>query len=374
MAQREVSIVKDYWDWQSERVQVTTGMFVLTVSMLLIWLLSDNNVASSISHQFGNALISIYDAKQATLLHEELSKFSLTFLTIPRLLLHITTSVFVGLIALEISKIYGNRWGMVHSVWTALLYMVCPTVVMLLYAGDGLFILLGAFFATLAIYSELRFRYLNEDFYLVSSVVFVALSLSMDFVSGLTGLIGIILSRLLLSKVRLKSFSRKLGYSYLALLIPALLIVMQKGGLRDGHFSLEQTSSLLTFIAKSPEHLIAYTKTSILVLTITLALVGFVTVLRILIGTIWLRPLLFLSFWVSLCFFVASFYIGGEHYIADSSVIVSSLVFYCSMPLAILTTFIALPALDAINKPVSICLSLLGCFCLSLLFVLVLAV
>lgn len=368
MAQKEISIVKDYWDWKSERVQVTSGMFLITISMLLIWLLCDSDITNSISNVYGDSLIKMYDVNQSSALHEGLEALSFTFLTLPRLILHIVTGCVVGLISLEISKVYGNRWGTSHSIWTTLLYLVCPTVVLLLYAGDGLFILMGALLAALALYFELRFRYLREDFYLIASVVALASSLAMDFVSGLSGLLGIILSRLVLSKVKARSFSKKLTYSYLALLIPPLLIILQKGGLREGHFSIEQTANLANYIANSPEHLIAHTKSASIVLTVSICTLGALTALRILVGTIWLRPLIYLCSWSISTFLIASFYIGGEHYLADSSVLVSSLAFYCSQPLAILFAFVALPAIDAINKPISITLSVTGCFCLSMLF------
>lgn len=369
MSSKEVTIVKDYWDLKSDRIQVITGLFLAAMAILAVWLFADHDFANSIAHQYSISLINIYGTAQSTFIAKVLAGMDANYLTVPRLLVHISTGFIAGLSALEISKLYGNRWGMVHSVWVALIYIVCPTTVLLIYAGDGLLILLGALFANLAVYLDFRYRSLEEEFYLIASALLLSVAVCFDVVAGLIALAGIMISRLTISKLHGSISSESFKLSYLAILIPVVFIILQNNGLRDGYFSPQGMQNLLTSLASSPEHLIAHSKSLFTLFIVSLAILGTLTALRVIAGTLWIRPLAFLSLWLMASFIIACYYILGATYLSDSSIAVASLIFYCSPPMVILICLTALPAIDAVNKPISILISLCGCFCLSLLLV-----
>lgn len=370
MRDREITIVKDYWDLKSDRIQIITGLFLATASLLALWLLADRDFSNSIAHVYSVSLIDVYSTTQSTAIARALTELDANYLTVLRLFLHVMTGIFAGLTAMEVTKLFGNRRGVMHAVWVALIYAVCPTCITLLYSGDGLSILGGALFSTIALYLDLRYRFLEEEAYLISSSVFITISMCFDVVSGLTGLIAIMLSRLILRKLTGKILSKSFKLSYFALLLPPLFVLAQNQGMRYGQFSLAGIKSLLLELLSTPEHLTGGARTLSTIFFIVVIVLGVSTALRIIGGSLWLRPLIFLITWLLTNIFVASFYILGAHYLADTSVNVAALIFYCSAPLSILLVLTALPVIDAINKPLSIALTFTGCLCLSFIFTL----
>lgn len=370
MRDREITIVKDYWDLKSDRIQIITGSFLATASLLALWLLADRDFSNSIAHVYSVSLIDVYSTSQSTAIARALTELDANYLTVLRLLLHVMTGIFAGLTAMEVTKLFGNRRGVMHAVWVTLIYAVCPTCITLLYSGDGLSILGGALFSTIALYLDLRYRFLEEETYLISSSVFITISMCFDVVSGLTGLIAIMLSRLILRKLTGKILSKSFKLSYFALLIPPLFVLAQNQGMRYGQFSIAGIQSLLLELLSSPEHLTGGARTLTTIFFIVMIILAVSTALRIVGGSLWLRPLIFLVTWLLTNIFIASFYILGAHYLADTSVNVAALIFYCSAPLSILLVLTALPVIDAINKPLSLVLTFTGCLCLSFIFTL----
>lgn len=368
MRDKEITIVKDYWDLKSDRIQIITGFFLAAASLVALWLLADRDFSNSIAHVYSVSLIDIYSSTQNTAIAHALTELDANYLTVLRLILHVSTGIFAGLTAMEITKLFGNRRGVMHAVWVTLIYSVCPTSITLLYSGDGLLILGGALFSIIALCLDLRYRYLEEEAYLIASSVLITISMCFDVVSGLTGLIAILLSRLILRKLKGKILSKSFRLSYFALLIPPLFVIAQNQGMRYGQFSTAGIKSLLVGLLNSPEHLTGGARTLTTIFFIVVTILGVTTALRVIGGSLWLRPLIFLLAWLMTNLFVASFYILGAHYLADTSVNVAALISYCSAPLSILLVLAALPVIDAINKRLSLVLTCSGCLCLSFIF------
>lgn len=128
MRDREITIVKDYWDLKSDRIQIITGLFLATASLLALWLLADRDFSNSIAHVYSVSLIDVYSTTQSTAIARALTELDANYLTVLRLFLHVMTGIFAGLTAMEVTKLFGNRRGVMHAVWVALIYAVCRPV------------------------------------------------------------------------------------------------------------------------------------------------------------------------------------------------------------------------------------------------------
>ena len=73
MSTKEVTIVKDYWDLKSDRIQVITGLFLAAMAILAVWLFADHDFANSIAHQYSISLINIYGTAQSTFIAKVLA-------------------------------------------------------------------------------------------------------------------------------------------------------------------------------------------------------------------------------------------------------------------------------------------------------------
>lgn len=361
MASKEISIIKDYWDFRSYRVQVATGFFMLTATVLAISLLCG-------ALDWQNSKLALLNLTNSSVLIENLE-----FSYLINLLLHIVTSFFVGLTLLEISKHYGSRWGASHCVWAAILFVVNPTSVIILHAVDSTRIASGMFLSVFGIFCF--FRYLNqkENTFLTTTCLALTLSLAVSPVTGIIGLAAIGLSRIAVyGKPALSSISNSNFLRVLKFLIIFSIPWIIGGKLltSPSFFSTLFGDGVIYSLTSSPESLVNLSSNKLLRLVFQISSIVILSVfsLRVLAGSIWLRPAIFSFLWLISSFIISIGFSDSNNILLGSTIPYSVILYYLAPSLSLLITLVALPITDVVNKPVALLLSTLGCLYLSLLF------
>lgn len=273
------------------------------------------------------------------------------------------TAMSVGLIALDITIRYGNRIGASSALFAALLYLLIPQNNPLTMPATMLPVLLGNFFGLFAVFLDLRFRLLRENGYFLLALLSLVLSGVFDTSGIVIAILGIALSRGFIIETE-RSDSRSPLRTYVGLTIyflaTMLFVVPHSAVMLSTKPSPQSTLSFLSAIFTGDTSL-KYVQRLLPILTVTTF--GIAT-LRLVIGSLWLRPILFALAWTASA--LASWSVLN---LGTSNVIPSTAVFLAP-PVCILLALAALPAVDTLSRKTRVVLTAIGSIVISAIVVL----
>ena len=273
------------------------------------------------------------------------------------------TAMSVGLITLDITIRYGNRIGASSALFAALLYLLIPQNNPLTMPATMLPVLLGNFFGLFAVFLDLRFRLLRENGYFLLALLSLILSGLFDTSGIVIAMLGLALSRTFIVETeRRDSISPLRTYVGLTIyfLATMLFVVPHSAMMLSTKPSTQSALSFLNAVFSGDTGL-KYIRKLLPILTVTTF--GIAT-LRLLIGSLWLRPILFALAWSASA--LASWSILN---LGTANVIPSAGVFLAP-PVCILLALSALPAVDTLNRKTRIVLTAFGSAIISAIVVL----
>ncbi len=277
------------------------------------------------------------------------------------------TALTAGLITLDISIRYGNRIGAAAAVFTALLCATMPLQSSLLVPVDMLPITLSNLLALYAVFLEMRFRLLRETRYFWVALLSLVIAGVCDVRGAVVGVLGIALCRLLVtendSKLRSGPLQSYVGLTlfFLAAMIfvTTHLTVIATGSAQQAPEVIQEfLNPLVTGETIGVQN---FGKTMQRVLPILFATIFSIGAIRLILGSVWLRPLVFAGSW--LLSLLAAWQVLKFTGTADGSQALSAI--FLGPPFCILLSLSALPAIDCLTRKSRIWLTALGAVVLS---------
>lgn len=277
------------------------------------------------------------------------------------------TALTAGLITLDISIRYGNRIGAAAAVFTALLCATMPLQSSLLVPMDMLPVTLSNLLALYAVFLEMRFRLLRETRYFWVALLSLVLAGVCDVRGAVVGVLGIALCRLLITENDNKLNAGPLrSYIGLTLFFLAALIFL----------ATHLTITVLGAPQQAPEVVQEFLnplvtgdsigvqnfgKSMQRILPILFATIFSIGAIRLILGSVWLRPLVFAGSW--LLSLLAAWQVFKFTGTTDGSQALSAI--FLGPPFCILLSLSALPAIDCLTRKSRIWLTALGAVVLS---------
>ena len=273
------------------------------------------------------------------------------------------TAMSVGLITLDITIRYGNRIGASSALFAALLYLLIPHNNSLTMPVTMLPALLANFFGLFAVFLDLRFRLLRENGYYLLALLSLILAGVCDSTAIVVAMLGLAFSRSFIAETEKRNASGPLR-TYVGLsvyfLATMLFLVPHSALMLSTRPSTQTAMSFLSAIF-SGETELKYVQKLLPILTVTTF--GIAT-LRLVIGSLWLRPILFALIWSASSLAAWSILNLG----ASSAYAVAGI--FLSPPVCILLALAALPAVDTLNRKARLFLTFTGSCIISAIVVL----
>lgn len=277
------------------------------------------------------------------------------------------SALTTGLITLDISIRYGNRIGAAAAVFAALLFVTVPLHTSLLEPMAMLSIALSNLLALYAVFLEMRFRLLRETRYFWLALLALVVSGVCDVRGAVAAVLGIGLCRLFITendnKMNAGPLQSYIGMTifFLAALVfvATHLSVTALGGLQPGPDII--TEFLTPLITGETIGVQGFGKLLQRAMPILFATVFSIATIRVILGSIWLRPLVFAGSW--LFSLLASWQVLKFTGSAEGSQALSPI--FLAPPFCILLSLSALPAIDCLTKKSRIWLTAIGGIVLS---------
>lgn len=288
------------------------------------------------------------------------------------LLLLFASSLFVGLIGLELSGMRGNRLGASAAVWAALLFVVYPLHLEASAWIVGRVDLLCTLFSLISIFAYLRFRLLREKYLFKISMLAFVLAMASKEMAATVPLVIAACEILLypyfgenpsagaVKKIQQRRWSAVLSF-FLVLGFFAAARLLALGTVIGGYSESGILAHLRNFLNPEPLQRILY-PLNLDILRRTgewdlrqslervlkgayLALLINGGVRLILLKSSSWRILLFLAFWI-----LVSVLPTAQVWLISPNLVGGRLFYMGSAPFVILLVFLALPAIDSLKK------------------------
>ncbi len=271
----------------------------------------------------------------------------------------LTAGVFLSLFVLDITNRYGTKIGASTALWSFLLFVISVDQARCLVSISSVDTLASVALALIALFLDSRFRLLRESWYYWLAFACIQAALAVDSVGFVLGITGIALARLVLMHSAESSKTSSTRITEMALYLVPALVYMGLHGCRLPTGSSEMPFTPFGQIWTESLGLgTTHAKQCIRLLNVAYLSIAGLTVLRLLAGTLWFRPIVFSVSWTAVCMAFSCLGWG-----ADKLTILS-----CA-PLAALLPLAALPGIDAMSKTPARLFTLLGSVMLSIVFV-----
>ena len=374
----KLTLESAFFDWRSMRVQFALGFAIIMICFALVTqeflatrFLPQEYVAVGRLLPHVSSALDFTKAEWSTnpLLLLEVMVFThhawwyraMTFAVMA------LTALTTGLITLDISIRYGNRIGAAPAVFAALLFAIMPLHSSLVLPGDLLSIGLSNLLALYSIFLDMRFRLLKETRYYWIALLSLILAGILDPRGAVVAVLGIVLCRLFITESG-KRIRAGILDSYIGLILFFLatlifvcthLAVVSDGIVKDVPGSVH--TFLTPLFTGKTIGLENFGRVLQAALPILIATIFSITTVRLIIGSMWLRPLFFAGSWLaSLLISIQVLKLTGA---ADASTALSAI--FLAPPLCILLSLSALPAIDVLTKRSRIFFTALGALALS---------
>lgn len=270
------------------------------------------------------------------------------------------SALTIGLITMELTSHYGNRTGASAAIFASLLFMTMPLHNPLTFPATLFPVLLSNLFALVAVFVDLRFRLVRETGYFFVALLCAVVAGALDPRGIVIATIGLVLSRLVLNLNENRSPGGPL-HSYVGTSIYFLAMIL----FLAPHVIITQSeptsiNSAIEFVSivfgGSEEGRFIQRVLPILFVT-----VFGVATLRLLLGALWLRPIVFTFAWflsalAAWCLLGLGLDKGGFN--IDHS---ATQGLYLAPALSMLLALLAIPAVDTLSKRARTGLTILGC-------------
>jgi hypothetical protein len=268
----------------------------------------------------------------------------------------------VGLITLELTIRYGNRIGAAPALFAALLYLAVPYENSLTMPATMLPVLLSNFFALFAVFLDLRFRLLRENGYYLLALLSLVLAGVLDVDGIVVSTLGLALTRFLVVETERRNHGGPL-LSYVGLtiyfLVMILFLVPHATMALAGEPSAASVLAFLSTIASGSLQIKIIQRVLPVLLITTFSIVT----IRLVIGSLWLRPILFAGTWSAAS--IAAWILLR----LDANSTQSCAGIFLAPPICMLLAMCALPAVDTLTRKMRITLTTIGTLVLSTVIV-----
>jgi len=265
------------------------------------------------------------------------------------------SAMAVGLITLEITIRYGNRIGAAAAIFAALLFLAVPYNNALTLPTTMLPILLSNFFALSAVFLDLRFRLLRETEYYWLTLLCLVLSGVLNVSGVVMATAGIGFARLFIKENERRSAGGVL-HSYVGMttyLFAAFFFIIPHVAMTHG-------------VPTSPDSLFEFVgallgtsadgKVTQRVLPVLLVTICGISIIRLALGSLWLRPVMYVKLWLAAS--VTAWWVLGLGVNPANAALTTGI--FLTPPLCILLALCALPGIDAMTKKSRIIFTAIG--------------
>lgn len=279
------------------------------------------------------------------------------------------SALATGLIALEVGIRYGNRIGGASGVFAALLFVAMPQFNAVTIPASMFPVLLSNALGLFAIFLDLRYRLVQEPRYYRRALFCLILCGALDVRGAVIATLGLLLSRALIKEN--EKWQDRSGplYTYIGATIYFLVCILflaphlaLMGGDRTAIAAADPVSGFLknTGVFPMPPEAVPIRWLQKLMPGVFAAAFA-IGIARLVIGSVWLRPLFFAASWLATSLLSWQLLQLGDTAYGSYP---STAIFICS-PLALCLALWALPAVDTLKRKTRVALTALGSLVLS---------
>lgn len=372
------------FDWRSTRVQFTFGFAITLIFFALViqeffatrFLPSEYIAVEMLAPNLASALEYSSQAQWSTnpllLLEVLLFKNHSWWYRAVTFTVAALTALTTGLITQDIAIRYGNRIGAAAAVFAALLFVAMPLQSSLVLPMSLLPAALSNLLALGAVFLDMRFRLLHETRYYWMALLSLVVSGVLDLRGAIVAVLGIAFCRLFITERGKKRFTGPLN-SYIGLIVyslPTLLFlathlsfashlsIISSGSTQAVPGVNEVLTPLITGETIGGE---SFGKVMQRALPILFATVFSIAMIRLILGSLWVRPLLFAASW--LASLLVSWQFLNLHSTVYSSPSLTAI--FLAPAFCILLSLSALPSVDSLTRKSRVLFTALGATALS---------